>query len=54
MTYEEALKQVDKMTDGLGMPIDPSIKPLVAALHMHDFSTTASCEGHLGRALAYP
>jgi hypothetical protein len=37
---------VSRITDGLGMPIDPGIKETVVALMAHGFLTRQSCEGH--------
>ena len=52
-SYQEMYKQLkkqgmdlDRVVDGLGMPIDQGIKPLVAALNLRGYKTTASCEGH--------
>jgi hypothetical protein len=53
-TYKVALQRLDGIGDKLGMPIDEKIKPLVAALNMWSVETSASCEGHAGRALPYP
>jgi hypothetical protein len=45
---------VADLRDGLGLEIDPAIRPLVVALKAHGFGTTASCEGHSDRAKPYP
>ncbi len=45
--YNEVLKEVDQLADKLGLPIDEHIKTVVIGLRMHDFPTSASCEGHL-------
>lgn len=42
------------MVDRLGMPVDPGIRGVVVALNSCGIYTTASCEGHLERGLAYP
>lgn len=47
-------EEVDKMTDGLGLPVDSSIKPSVIALHLWEFPTSASCQGHTDRGTQYP
>jgi len=39
-------KYVDGITDRLGTPIEPKIKPLVIALNYKGYRTTASCQGH--------
>lgn len=38
---------LDRVVDGLGMPMDEEIKPLVAALNIKGYKTSASCGGHL-------
>ncbi len=52
--WADITAQVDTITDGLGMPIDPKIKPLVIALNALDFPTNMSCEGHLHRGQPTP
>lgn len=54
MTYQESKEIVDRLADGLGMPIDEKIKYLVAAMRMYGVRTTMSCEGHLDRGSPYP
>lgn len=51
---QEIEEVVDTITDGLGLPIDAGIKKTVAALQLCGFPTTASCEGHMKRALPFP
>ena len=43
------LSKIEEITDGLGMPIDEGIRLPVAALRIHGFVTTGSCEGHPNR-----
>lgn len=51
----EQLKQQLKLTvDRLGMNIDEGIFETVLYLNAHGLNTTASCEGHLDRGLAFP
>ena len=45
---------VDEIKDGLGMPVDDGIKPLVVGFLCAEVLTTASCEGHTGHGLPYP
>ena len=45
----EQLKQVEKITDKLGMSVDDGIKLLVAALRAYGFVTEDSCAGHEAR-----
>lgn len=52
--WNKTLKKIEKITDGLGMEIDPKIKETVGALNILGYSTTGSCEGHLNRGLLYP
>jgi len=37
---------LDRVTDRLGRPIEPKIKPLLIVLNSKGYRTTASCEGH--------
>lgn len=53
-TFDEALAEVNRLTNGLTMPVDERIKPLVAALRMFDVETSMSCEGHSGRGHSFP
>ena len=48
------LQEVEHIADGVGYGIEPFIKRPVAILMMAGFPTTASCEGHMDRALPYP
>ncbi len=43
-----------RITDGLGMEIEPGIWDTVKFLKAHDFPTYASCEGHIDRGMPYP
>ena len=43
---KEIEKEVEKIADAEGMPIDPGIKETVIALKALEFSTYESCEGH--------
>jgi hypothetical protein len=52
--WRKVAEGVEKITDGLGMEIDPYIKDTVIALNVLGFITTGSCEGHLDRALPFP
>lgn len=40
-------EMVDKLSDGLGLRIDPKIKKAVVAFNYAGFHTSQSCEGHL-------
>jgi len=44
---KDAEKQVNEITDRLGMPIDTEIKDAVVALNIWGVPTSQSCEGHL-------
>ena len=52
--YNRVLKEVNKIVDGLGKPIDPHIKKAVFTFRYLGLSTTSSCEGHLDWGLPYP
>jgi len=49
-----ATKEVSKMTDTLGKPVDSLIRPTVIALRVLGFRTTGSCQGHLSHGLKAP
>lgn len=51
---KEKIKEVNRIVDGLGLPVDKKIKRGVAALRLLGFHTTASCEGHDDWGLQYP
>ena len=54
-SWNNVQKKVDRIVDGLGKHVDKSIKETVIALLVLDFSTSASCQGHLGKhGLPYP
>lgn len=52
--FDEALRHVNSITDGLGHPVDQKIRSLVAVLYMLGVKTTGSCEGHIGWGRPYP
>lgn len=52
--WQNMEKEVASWVDGLGLGIDPGIKNTVIVLNLLGFKTSASCEGHMDRALAYP
>ena len=54
MNLTEALREVDAITDALGLPIDKNIRLAVAAIKMHELPTRASCEGHINWGSPYP
>lgn len=45
--WENIRKQVDTITDKLGMPIDSEIRELIVGLNILTFTTTMSCFGHI-------
>lgn len=47
-------REVDRITDRLGKPIDQGIRETVIALKANGFGTTSSCEGHLDWGSGYP
>lgn len=47
--WQEKSKEIDIITDRLGMPIDEGIKEMVIALQLLGINTTASHEGKLDR-----
>lgn len=53
-SFETVKKEVDLITDGLGMPVDEKIKKTVIALRMMRVNTSGSCEGHTKWGLPYP
>lgn len=50
----QTIDEVDQLTDGLGLGIDPGIKKAVVALRVWEFPTTGSCQGHLDWGLPFP
>ncbi len=52
--WQQKLKDLDKVTDGLGLGIDSGIKETVALLNLAGVQTTASCEGHINWGVPYP
>ena len=52
--YEHVKEEVDRITDGLGKPIEEGIKELVISLQMHGLRTEMSCEGHFDSGRGYP
>lgn len=53
-SYDAVEKEVDLITDGLGMPVDDRIKKTIIALRMMRVNTNSSCEGHEDRGCPYP
>jgi hypothetical protein len=51
---QQELQKVALLSDKLGRPIDEGIRLTVAALRVHNFVTSQSCEGHLERKTAGP
>lgn len=47
--WEETLKDLETITDKLGMPIDAGIRETVASFVVNKFPTTGSCEGHIDK-----
>jgi hypothetical protein len=45
--WQEMLSEVDRMTDRLGLGVDPGIRETVAALNLLGYRTWQSCEGHV-------
>jgi hypothetical protein len=54
MDDELDVKQIDRVVDKLGHPIDIRIKPLVMAFWLRGIKTLASCEGHQDWGNPYP
>jgi hypothetical protein len=52
--WEQMEEKVMSWRDGLGLPVDDGIKDAVMALNVLGITTSASCGGHLDRALAFP
>jgi len=44
-------KEVEQITDGLGMPIDKGIKEAVAIFNAVGLYTSDSCDGHIDRGI---
>jgi excisionase family DNA binding protein len=53
-TWNDLEERMARTIDRLKKHIDPGIMQTVVALNAMGIYTTASCEGHLDRALAYP
>lgn len=47
-------RRIARITDRLGLSIDPRILDTVVALQFHGFPTDASCEGHLDHGRPAP
>lgn len=47
LTWDNKLKELEKVTDRLGMPIDNNILETVAGLNLLEVSTSSSCGGHV-------
>ncbi len=54
LNWEEKEKELGSTVDKLDYPIDPGIKETIIVLNLLGFPTSASCEGHLDRAVAAP
>ena len=52
--WEKVSKEVNEVTDGLGLEIDEGIKETVVACMVNGLNTSQSCEGHTDRALPVP
>jgi hypothetical protein len=52
--WEDTVKSVESITDGIRKLVDERIKESVVVLKVLGFGTTASCEGHLGWGHPYP
>lgn len=47
-------QEIESITDGLSLPIDDLIKPIVIALRLWGLPTSGSCQGHANWGLSYP
>jgi hypothetical protein len=47
IAWEKKLADVEQIADRLGKGVDEKIKETVAAFLIHEFTTSASCEGHM-------
>ena len=45
-TWDEHLKELNTVIDGLGMPMDEHIKEIVVGLNLNGIATDSSCGGH--------
>ncbi len=53
--WEEVLKNFEQVTDGLGLPIEESIKETVVSLNVNEIPTGSSCGGHIEKdRLSFP
>lgn len=52
--WQKMAMRMDKLADGLGMPIDTGIKDTVIVLNLLGFPTIMSCEGHAYRGVHGP
>lgn len=52
--WKKMAAQVEKMTDGIGQPVDEGIKDLVIVCNLLGLNTDASCEGHFDWAIGGP
>ena len=52
--WEEQMKKIEGITDGLGKTIDENIKETVAALNLLGINTVGSCDGHFDRGHVSP
>ncbi len=48
IAWEQRLADVEHIADRLGKGVDEKIKEPVAAFLVHEFTTSQSCEGHIG------
>lgn len=53
-SIEKSRREIEHITDGLGLPIDEGIREAVAVLRALDIETTQSCEGHRDRGSPSP
>jgi len=45
--WDQNLKEIDRIIDGLGLGVDNGIKETLAALMAYEVPTISSCEGHI-------
>ncbi len=50
----EVAREVKRITDGQGTPIDREIRPIVVALRAFHVDTSGSCQGHIGHGAPFP
>ncbi len=54
LEWRNISKRIDRTVDGLKKRVDEGIKSAVIAFNAAGLSTSASCEGHLDRAIPFP